>query len=213
MPRRFASLTVRSSAIAAAAALCTLSACTAIQSAQNSSSGASAASADQPVYSGYLCCNLRSDGNWASDNNYAEGGKRILPPGTPAKVTGYGRHRVLVEMNGKAQAIGNDYSRDIPLGEFAKRWVKSEDPTQKIASFPPKIREAIRSARVTKGMTRDQVVMAVGWPISSENPTFDAPLWRMWMTSFGEYQIAFDANGRVQSVTTDPLTRNLVVME
>ena len=42
-------------------------------------------------YEGYLCCNMRSDGSWISDSNYAEGGKRVIPAGTPVKVTGYGR--------------------------------------------------------------------------------------------------------------------------
>ena len=47
----------------------------------------------QDKYDGYLCCNMRSDGSWISDSNYAEGGKRVIPAGTPARVTGYGRYR------------------------------------------------------------------------------------------------------------------------
>ncbi|MBO9513458.1 MAG: hypothetical protein J7549_05010 [Variovorax sp.] len=167
----------------------------------------------QPTFSGYLCCNLRTDGSWASDSNYAESGKRIIPVGTPVRVTGYGRYRVQVEIGGGKQAIGNDYSRDIDLGSFAQRWVVQDDPAPKIASFPPKIREAIKEARVTKGMTRDQVAMAVGWPISSENPKLDAEIWRMWISSFAEYQVVFDKAGRVREVVTDPQTKNLVVMD
>jgi len=167
----------------------------------------------QPVFDGFLCCNLRTDGSWMSDSNYAESGKRVVPVGTPVRVTGYGRYRVHVQINGGKQDIGNDYSRDIDLGSFAQRWVVSEDPSRKIASFPPKIREAIMSARVTKGMTREQVAMAVGYPISSENPNLDAPMWRMWISSFSEFQITFDNAGRVRDVTTDPQTRNLVVLD
>ena len=48
----------------------------------------------QPTFEGFLCCNLRTDGSWASDSNYAESGKRIIPVGTPVRVTGYGRYRV-----------------------------------------------------------------------------------------------------------------------
>lgn len=62
----------------------------------------------------FLCCNMRSDGAWISDINYDENGKRIIPAGTPIKVTGYGHYRVKVDINGKSQAIGNDYSRDLP---------------------------------------------------------------------------------------------------
>lgn len=167
----------------------------------------------QSTFNGFLCCNMRTDGHWISDGNYAESGKRIIPVGTPTRVIGYGRYRVQVELDGGKQALGNDYSRDLDLGAFAKRYVVSEDPSRKIAGYPPKIRDAIKSARVTKGMTREQVAMAVGYPITSENPKFEAPLWRMWISSFSEFQILFDSAGRVREVTTDPQTRNLVVLD
>ncbi|RZL92047.1 MAG: hypothetical protein EOP82_11180 [Variovorax sp.] len=167
----------------------------------------------QPTFEGFLCCNMRTDGSWISDSNYAESGKRIIPVGTPTKVTGYGRQRVHVELAGGKQSIGNDYSRDLNLETFAKRYVVSEDPAAKLAGYPPKIRDAIKSARVTKGMTREQVAMAVGYPITSENPSLDASIWRMWISSFGEYQILFDNAGRVREITTDPQTKNLVVMD
>ncbi len=167
----------------------------------------------QPTFDGFLCCNLRTDASWASDSNYAESGKRIIPVGTPVRVTGYGRYRVHIEVAGGKQDIGNDYSRDIDLGTFAQRWVVKEDPAAKLATFPPKIRDAIKSARVTKGMTREQVAMAVGWPITSENANLDAEIWRMWISSFSEYQIRFDKAGRVVEIITDPQTKNLVVLD
>lgn len=167
----------------------------------------------QPTYDGFLCCNLRTDGSWISDINYQESGKRLIPVGTPARVTGYGRYRVHLELGGGKQSIGNDYSRDLDLGTFAQRYVVTQDPAAKIAGFPPKIRDAIKSARVTKGMTREQVFMAVGYPVSSENPQLDAPVLRFWLSSFAEFQVQFDQAGRVRDITTDPQTRNIVVLE
>lgn len=167
----------------------------------------------QPTYDGFLCCNMRTDGSWISDSNYAESGKKLIPVGTPVRVTGYGRNRVQVDIAGSKQAIGNDYSRDIELPAFAQRYVVTEDPAPKIARFPPKIREAIKSARITNGMTREQVLMAMGYPISSENPRLDVPIWRMWIGSFSEFQVLFDGAGRVRAVETDPQTRNLVVLD
>ncbi len=162
---------------------------------------------------GYLCCNMRTDGNWISDINYAEAGKRILAVGTPAKVTGYGRFRALVDVDGGKQAIGNDYSRDIDMTTFAQRYVVAQDPKAKLVAYPKKIQDAITSARVTLGMTREQVLMAVGYPVSSENPNLDAKIWRYWRDSFAEFQVLFDASDRVKEISTDPQTRNLVVME
>jgi hypothetical protein len=73
---------------------------------------------DKPA--GFLCCNMRTDGAWI-------------------KVTGYGHYRVKVDINGKSQAIGNDYSRDLALDAFAKRYVVADDPAGKIAAYPKKI--------------------------------------------------------------------------
>src|SRR5690606_39012491 len=98
-------------------------------------------------YEGYLCCNMRSDGSWISDSNYAEGGKRVIPAGTPVKVTGYGRYRVRVEIDGEKQATGNDYSRDLDDVMFARRYVVTDDVAARIASWPAAVREAVQQVQ------------------------------------------------------------------
>ena len=154
-------------------------------------------------WAGFLCCNMRTDGSWISDINYDENGKKIIPVGTPANVTGYGRYRVKVEINGKKQEIGNDYSRDLANEVFAKRYVVLEDPAAKIAAFPKKIQDAIASARLVLGMTRQQVLMSVGYPVSSENHNLDDKTWRFWISSFSEFRVHFDDTGHVASVDGD----------
>jgi hypothetical protein len=168
---------------------------------------AAAAHAQEPPASGFLCCNLRSDGSWISDSNYLEASKTTVPLGTPVKFVGLGRNRVQVEINGKRQAIGNDYSRNVPLAEFARRYIVAEDPKTKLAAASPKVRTAIESMRVTTGMTRDQVLMALAYPIASENPNLDAPVWKYWLWSFSPFDVHFDASGRVSKVDTDPETQ------
>jgi hypothetical protein len=156
---------------------------------------------DKPA--GFLCCNMRSDGSWISDINYDENGKKIIPVGTPIKVTGYGHYRVKVDINGKSQAIGNDYSRDLALDVFAKRYVVADDPAAKIATYPKKIQDAIARAQIVLGMTREQVMMSVGYPVSSENHNIEDKTWRFWLSSFQEFRVRFDDNGRVTDVEGD----------
>lgn len=164
----------------------------------------------QSTFDGFLCCNMRTTGDWISDSNYKDSGQQVVPVGTPTKVTGYGRHRVHVTIDGKRQAIGNDYSRDLALETFAKRYVVSEDPRVKLATYPAKLREAIQAGRVSRGMTRDQVLMSVGYPISSETPRLDATTWRYWVSSFSEFQVTFDDAGRVKEVFADPMLKRLI---
>lgn len=174
---------------------------------------ATTAALAQPTYEGFLCCNMRSDGAWISDSNYAESGKTTIALGTPVKVTGYGRNRVHVEIAGKKQAIGNDYSRDIALPDFARRYVVTENPADKLAGYPAAVREAIQSSRVMRGMTREQVLMALGYPISSETPHLDARLWKYWLWTFSPFDVHFGADGRVTDIQTDPETRAKVVKD
>lgn len=167
----------------------------------------------QAMPEGFLCCNLRTDGKWISDINYAEQGKRMMPAGTPAKVTGYGRSRVLVQVEGSAQTLGNDYSRNIALDAFAQRYVVAVNPQTRISTFAPRVREAIKSARLFNGMTREQVLMSVGYPVSSETPDMEASIWRFWLTSSEEFQVVFDAQGIVKEVGALPLSRSKILME
>ncbi|MFT4194965.1 hypothetical protein [Ottowia sp.] len=167
----------------------------------------------QPTFSGYLCCNMRTDGRWISDINYVESGKQVIPAGTPVTVIGYGRQRVLVTIDGQQQALGNDYSRELSLETFARRYVVPEDPRRALAAAPAQVRRAVESQRLVKGMTREQVAMSVGWPVTSENPQLDARLWRFWLGSFEEFQVRFDDRGRVAEIEGEPMTLNRVRLD
>jgi hypothetical protein len=166
---------------------------------------------DKPV--GFLCCNMRTDGSWISDINYDANGKKIVPVGTPIKVTGYGHYRVKVDIDGKGQAIGNDYSRDLALDVFAKRYVVADDPAAKIATYPKKIQDAIAQAQIVLGMTREQVLMSVGYPVSSENHNLEDRTWRFWLSSYSEFRVRFDANGRVTDVEGDGDAKSKILID
>jgi hypothetical protein len=156
---------------------------------------------------GFLCCNMRTDGKtWISDSNYLEKESVTLPAGTPLRHDGYGRQRVHVIIDGKRFTIGNDYSRTLKLDEFARRYIVAEDPRPKIAALPPAVRAAIEAFKVAPGMTREQVIMAIGYPMTSENPSLEAAEWRYWLHSFNPFVVRFDASGRVATVESDPET-------
>lgn len=158
-----------------------------------------------PMINGYLCCNMRTYGDSISDINYDEQGTRIVAVGTPARITGYDFRFFNLYLGGKPQRIKNDYSRTLTLPEFAHRYVVTTDPKQKMATFAPAIRDAILAVKVMPGMTREQVLMAIGYPVTSENPSLDAPTWRYWRDSWSEFQVQFDAQGLVKTVVGDPV--------
>ncbi len=166
-------------------------------------------SEDPGMLSGYTCCNLRYNKDWINDVNYGQ--LPMIPAGTPIKVTGYGRYRASVDIDGKPFRLGLDYGR---TQETTEQWVAkqivSEDPKIALASYPAAVRQAIQNGQVMVGMTKEQVIMSLGHPMTSENPRLDAPLWRYWWSSFGEYQVYWNGN-RVSKVTGHPETLALML--
>ena len=149
---------------------------------------------------GYTCCNLHHADGWISDGNW--GAFPMIPAGTPIRVVGYGSNRAHVEIDGKSFRIGHDYGRaQEPLEQYIARLVVKDDPRWKIAAYPDTIREAIRNGRVTQGMTREQAIIAAGYPATHRTPVLDAPVWTYWHDRLTSYRVDWDAEGRIREIT------------
>jgi hypothetical protein len=152
--------------------------------------------------SAYACCNMHYNKDWINDGNYAE--LPMIAAGTPVEVIKYGRHRAYVTIEGKQYGLGHDYGRDQEsLDAWVNKVVVNEDPRPRIASYPLAVQEAIRQGKVMIGMTREQCIVAVGYPLTSENASLDATTWRIWRSTHEEYQLNFGPDGHLRSVTGD----------
>ncbi len=159
---------------------------------------AQAKKAENYLRSGYACCNLHYDGDWISDSNLAQ--LPFIAAGTPIKVKKIDGYRAYVEVDGKPMRLGLDYGR---VQETTEQWVNKivvlDDPKAKIAKFAPATRKAIEAGKLLRGMTKEQVIMAVGHPQTNENPNLNAPYWRYWWSSFGPYYVYW-AKGTVSKI-------------
>ncbi len=63
------------------------------------------------------------------------------------------------------------------------------------------------------GMTREQAIASIGYPLTSENASLDAPMWRIWRSSRGEYDLNFGPDGRVKSISGDDSVTPLVIYQ
>jgi hypothetical protein len=159
---------------------------------------------------GYACCDLHYSRDWINDGNYAE--LPMIAAGTPIEVLSYGRHRAYIKIDGKPMRLGHDYGRDQEsLETWVGKVVPAEDPRPRIASYPTAIREAIRQGKVMIGMTREQAITSIGYPLTSENASLDAPVWRIWRSTHEEYDLHFRADGHVESITGDDSVLSEVV--
>jgi hypothetical protein len=151
---------------------------------------------------GFACCDLHYNKDWINDYNYSE--LPMIPAGTPVEVVRYGRHMAEIKVDGKPMRLGQDYGREQEtLDQYVKKFIVSEDPRPRIASYPQAVQEAIRQGKVMIGMTREQCIVAVGYPAVNENVTLDAPAWRVWRSSGGEYRLYFGPDGHLSSVSGD----------
>lgn len=161
---------------------------------------------------GYACCNFHFSRDWINDGNYAE--LPMLPVGTPVEVLSYGSNRAYVKIDGKPMRLGHDYGRSQEsLEAWVGKVVVNDNPRVRISGYPRAIQAAIHDGKVMVGMSREQAIVSVGYPLTSENPTLDASTWRMWRSSRGEYQLNFGADGRVATITGDPSVTSLVVYQ
>ena len=153
---------------------------------------------------GFACCDLHYSRDWINDGNYAE--LPMIAAGTPIEVLSYGRHRAYVKIDGKPMRLGHDYGREQEsLEAWVNKIVLTEDPRVRIAAYPTAIQGAIREGKVMVGMTREQAIVAVGYPLTSENAVLDAPVWRIWHSTRGEYQLNFGPDGRVKSISGEAM--------
>jgi hypothetical protein len=157
-----------------------------------------------PVFprAGFTCCNFHHDGDSISDSNHAE--LAVLPAGTPVTVMGYSKNRATIDVDGKTMRLDHDEGRDQEsLDAWVNKLIVAEDPKPRIAGYPAQVQAAIKAGKVMLGMTRDEAVVAVGYPVTKTTKTLDAPVWRLWNSRRGEYQLNFGADGRVVTITGD----------
>ncbi len=165
---------------------------------------------EAPLREGYTCCNFHYEDDWISDSNY--GALPFVPAGTPVKLKSYGRYRMYVDMDGKPMRIGQDYGRaQETLEQFAEKMIVTTDPKAKIAKYPAAVRAAIRQGQILPGMTKEQTIIAVGYPQTDETVSLDAPIWNYWASSFAPYRVVWSKDGRIKDIHTDPVTASRMV--
>jgi len=153
---------------------------------------------------GFACCNLHFDGDEINDANYTE--LPMIPAGTPIEVLSYGRNDAAIKVDGKPMKLDHKYGRkQETLDAWVSKLVVSEDPRQHLSAYPPVVRSAIEKGQVVVGMTREQAIAAIGYPLTSENGPLDGPVWRVWQSRHDEYQLNFQPgpDGHLTGVTGD----------
>jgi len=147
----------------------------------------------------YTCCNLRYEGDWISDANWAT--LPMIPAGARIKVTDVGSKQADVLIDGRKFRIGLDYARkQLTMQKLLDLLSSQDDPSARIATSTPAMQAAIRAGKVRLGMRRDEVVVALGPPRADETPSQDAAAWNYYTYDGALFVLRFDAQGKVEQV-------------
>jgi hypothetical protein len=149
--------------------------------------------------SGYTCCNLHYDGDKISDANWTHAA--MIPAGAPIRVISYGSNEAAVEIDGKPMRLLQEYGRkQEPLEQFVSKWVVKTSPRGKIEKWPEPVRAAVSAGKVATGMTREQVIVAVGYPPTHKTASLEAPLWTHWQSRAGRFEVVWAPDGTVAAI-------------
>ncbi|HJQ83286.1 MAG TPA: hypothetical protein VKA21_04375 [Candidatus Binatia bacterium] len=164
----------------------------------------------------YTCCNMHYEKNEITDANYLKG--TLIPLGTRVQIVEVRRNSVKFQAQGHPpitlflrhgkDVIGMDqyldrvFVRDDPHARLpraeAPRPVKGKkgggDGGGKQAAEAERVRKLIEQGVVEPGMTRDQVILALGYPPVHRTPSLDSPMWTYWANRWATFEVYFDGD-------------------
>jgi hypothetical protein len=142
---------------------------------------------------------LRYDGDWISDSPFV--GLRFVPVGARMKVLEYRKDRAMVLIDGQKMRVGIDNQTGETIQQFVARITSADDPRPKIATWPEDLRAAVSAGRVLQGMTREQVMTALGRPRVDLVRSLEQTEWSYQLQADGsEIFLIFNEGGRLSLV-------------
>jgi hypothetical protein len=149
----------------------------------------------------FLCCNLRYDPKRPEITDTIAAQGTLVPFATRVEVQKVMRDSVVFTPAGHpAITLAYEHGGRVPFDTFLSRLFVTEDPRLKLKKVPARQVKQVEKATIAPGMSRDQVLLAVGYPPADRTPALEATTW-----SYGDgggsdaFVVYFDGD-RVSSV-------------
>jgi len=151
----------------------------------------------------YTCCNIHYEKEDINDANYYVG--NLLPLGTQAQVLDAGRNSISFMADAHKFNLAHSYGTDQEsFQQYLDKVLVTVDPNTRLATYSAAVQSAIRESRVEQGMTREQVIMSIGYPATHRTPSLDSNEWTYWYNRFVTYKVVFGADGKVSNIIGSP---------
>ena len=154
----------------------------------------------------YTCCNMHYEKTAMTDVNFQQG--VLIPYGTRVQILEVRRNSVKFQPQGHPPiTLVRRYGKNAgSMDEYLDRLFPREDTHAKLpvatwtkkgkqsSGDADKIRKNIETGSVDAGMTRDEVLMALGYPPAHRTPSLDTPMWTYWQNRWATFQVLFDGD-------------------
>ena len=135
----------------------------------------------------------------------------LIPFGTRVRVLEVKKNSVKFQPDGHPPiTLVLKYGKDaLRMDEYLERIFLREDPHAKLpkpgkdkkqAAAAERTRKLIEEGTVEPGMTKDEVLMALGYPPVHRTPSLSASMWTYWANRWATFEVYFDGDkvSRVQ---------------
>jgi outer membrane protein assembly factor BamE (lipoprotein component of BamABCDE complex) len=149
----------------------------------------------------YLCCNLHYDKPEITDANYTAG--TLVPLATRVEILKVTRGSVQFKPAGHSP-LTLEYrhgAKGLPFNEYLDHLFVADDPRLKLRKVNARQVKLMESATVAPGMTKDQVLMTLGYPPADRTPSLEASTWAYNASPSQTFTVSFDGGGKVTQVT------------
>jgi hypothetical protein len=149
----------------------------------------------------YLCCNVHFDAAKPTITDALSTQGTLIPFGTRVEVRKVTRDTVTFEAVGHPP-ITLEYTygaKALSFDQYLGRLFVTEDPRLKLKKVPARQVKLVEKGTVAPGMSRDQVIMALGYPTADRTPSLEASSWT-YSTGSSQALVVYFDGGRVSSV-------------
>jgi hypothetical protein len=144
----------------------------------------------------YLCCNLHYDPQKPEITDAIPTQGTLIPFATRVEVQKVTRDSVQFEAAGHPPiTLDYEHGTSLPFDQYLSRLFVTEDPRLKLKKVPARQVKLVEKGTVAPGMSRDQVLMAVGYPPAESTASLEASAW-----TYGDGSVVYFSGNRVSSV-------------
>jgi hypothetical protein len=150
----------------------------------------------------FLCCNLRYDPQKPEITDTIAARGTLVPFATRVEVQKVTKDTVQFEAAGHPPiTLAYEHGgKALSFDQYLSRLFVTEDPRLKLKKVPARQVKQVEKGTIAPGMSRDQVLLAVGYPPADRTPSLEAAAW-----TYGDgpdadaFVVYFDGN-RVSSM-------------